>query len=406
VNHLAGLEQSRLTSIADWLVVAVAVSLPWSTSASAVFIALWLIAVLPRLGPALIWHEMKTPAGGLPVVIWGFAAIAMLWADVSWSERLDGLRGFHKLLLIPALLAQFRRSEQAKWAILGFFLSSLVLLILSWMTPYPGFLGRPKADVGVPVKDSIAQSGIFAICAFGLLGQAAEWWRTGQLKLAAGALFAATCFIANIVFVATARATLVIIAVLFVLFAARQFSWKGVLVATLVGGTLGAFAWASSPYLRGRVTHALFELQEAGGGEPTSVGLRLEFWRKSLEFVRTAPVVGHGTGTIGTLFRRAATGDVGASAARTDNPHNQIFAVAIQLGVVGTLLLFSMWIAHLALFRFNGVLAWDGLTIVVANVVGSLFATHLFDFTQGWLYVFGVGVLGGASLSQKLHENR
>ena len=31
--------------------------------------------------------------------------------------------------------------------------------------------------MGVPVKDYVAQSGIFATCALGLLGQAVEWWR-------------------------------------------------------------------------------------------------------------------------------------------------------------------------------------------------------------------------------------
>ena len=36
---------------------------------------------------------------------------------------------------------------------------------------------------------------------------------------------------------------------------------------------------------------------------PTSVGLRLEYWRKSLGFVAEAPLIGHGTGSIRGLFR-------------------------------------------------------------------------------------------------------
>jgi hypothetical protein len=69
-----------------------------------------------RRGLASIWHEVKTAAGGLPVVLWAFATLAMLWADVSWSERLDGLRGFHKLIFISVLFAQLRHSDRAKWA--------------------------------------------------------------------------------------------------------------------------------------------------------------------------------------------------------------------------------------------------------------------------------------------------
>ncbi len=39
--------------------------------------------------------------------------------------------------------------------------------------------------------------------------------------------------------------------------------------------------------------------------------------------------------------------------------------------------------------------AWFGLVVVVQNIIGSLFNSHLFDFTQGWAYVFGVGVAAG-----------
>ena len=33
--------------------------------------------------------------------------------------------------------------------------------------------------------------------------------------------------------------------------------------------------------------------------------------------------------------------------------------------------------------------------VVAQNIVGSLFNSHLFDFTHGWMYVLGVGVCGG-----------
>jgi hypothetical protein len=60
-----------------------------------------------------------------------------------------------------------------------------------------------------------------------------------------------------------------------------------------------------------------------------------------------------------------------------------------------------MWIAHLALFRENTLISCFGLIVVAQNIVSSLFNSHLFDFTQGWIYVFGVGMLGGAVLGGK-----
>jgi len=82
----------------------------------------------------------------------------------------------------------------------------------------------------------------------------------------------------------------------------------------------------------------------------------------------------------------------------TPNPHNQVFAVGIQLGLVGIALLLAVWIAHLALFRSDSFAAWVGLVVAGQNIVGSLFNSHLFDFTQGWAYVIGVGIAGGIVL--------
>jgi hypothetical protein len=85
----------------------------------------------------------------------------------------------------------------------------------------------------------------------------------------------------------------------------------------------------------------------------------------------------------------------------TGNPHSQILGVAVQLGLIGAALLAAMWIAHLALFRDGSLIAWFGLVVVGSNIVSSLFNSHLFDFTQGWLYVFGLGVTGGAVLARR-----
>ena len=387
-----------LGQVADGLVVAVAVSLPWSTSATAILIVLWLLAFFPTFDAAALRRELLSPAGGLPVLLWGAGALGMLWADVSWSERLDGLSGFHKLLLIPLLLAQFRRSAHGRWVVVGFLASSTVLLAVSWaLVLTPGLIWRGKASPGVPVKDYILQSEIFAICAFGLIGKAAELWYARR-RWALGLLVVAAAFIANIGYVATARTTLVVMVALLLLFGLRQFGWKGALGVSLSGATLASAIWVSSPYLRERVSAAVEEVQTYGSSKvDTSVGLRFEYWKRSLALIAEAPVIGHGTGTIPQLFRRDAAPDIDVMLLTT-NPHSQILTVAVQLGALGAGVLIAMWVAHFALFRGDTTAAWFGLVVVTYNVVSSLFNSHLFDFSQGWLYVFGVGLTGGMVL--------
>jgi len=53
------------------------------------------------------------------------------------------------------------------------------------------------------------------------------------------------------------------------------------------------------------------------------------------------------------------------------------------------------------LFRVGGFVAWIGLVVVTQNVVGSLFNSFLFDFTEGWLYVVGLGVAAGMVQQQR-----
>src|SRR5262245_41168627 len=87
--------RERLARIAEGFAVGVAVSLPWSTSATGILIVMWLLAVLPVLDPAAVRREVMTPAGGLPVALWLLAVVGMLWADVSSAERFAGLGSYH-----------------------------------------------------------------------------------------------------------------------------------------------------------------------------------------------------------------------------------------------------------------------------------------------------------------------
>ena len=222
-------------------------------------------------------------------------------------------------------------------------------------------------------------------------------WRRGRRWLAFALLLLSLAFLANVLYVTASRTALVTIPVLLVLFGGLRFGWRTTVAPMLALAVVSAaLLWQTSLTVRQRLTETFDEIRDyEPSGARTSAGERLEFWRKSIIFIADAPVLGHGTGSIREQFRRAVVGDTGPAAAVAANPHNQIFAVAIQLGLVGAALLLAMWGAHLLLFRGSGTWATIGLIVVVQNIIGSLFNSHLFDFMQGWIYVWGVGVLGG-----------
>lgn len=396
-------DRALLARVADWLAVGVAASLPWSVSVSQILTVLWLVALVPTLDIPLVRRTLREPAAALPVALWLLALVGMLWADASWHDRFWGLDGFHKLLVIPLLLAQFRRSERGIYVVYGFFFSCIAMLFASsglrvlwtwWSVTVPGKLP------GLLVRDYIAQSSEFLICAIVLFGLAAERWRANA-KLAAAAVLLALIFLGNIFYVAPGRTALAILPLLLVLFGFRYFGWKGVLAAIVAAGVLAAAAWAASPLLRARMI-ASIEETEAYQTKNTvsSTGIRLELWKKSLAMMADAPIIGHGTGSIPEQFRRRAIGE-GVSGLPSVNPHNQIFAVGIQVGALGIVLLLMMWVAHLGLFCGNGVIAWAGIVMVVQNFASAPVNSHLFDSFHGWLYVFGLGVLGGIALRER-----
>lgn len=395
--RIAGaIDCEKLMRIADGLAVAVAVSLPLSTSATSILVGLWLLALVPTLSWEGVRRVLLSPSGGLPLLLIALGILGMIWADVSLKERWAGLDGFLKLLVIPLLIFQFERSPRGQYVFAGFLAACLFLLIASYVLAAFPVLPKLSPDHGVLVKNYVAQSAEFVLCAAVLAHVASDALRDRRWSIATAAAIVSAAFLFDVFFIATSRTTLVVVAVIVLIYAARRWGWRG-LTATCVVGVIAASAlWLSSSYLRIRVNSVLteidsFETQNAR----TSSGERITFWTKSIGFIREAPLIGHGTGSIPDVFRRAAVGKSDVEATATTNPHNQTFAVGIQLGLVGIAALWAMWAAHL--FAFSGLtwVAWTGSAIVIQMLVGSVFNSYLFDFTEGWVYVFGVGVAAG-----------
>jgi O-antigen ligase len=198
----------------------------------------------------------------------------------------------------------------------------------------------------------------------------------------------------------TAMVTLPVMLAVFALLHLRRRTSLMIFGAMIVAAGL---AWTASPQLRQTADTFVsdYEVYKSTNAK-TSIGLRLEYWRKSLMFFREAPVIGHGTGSTHGLFERAAVGtDDFAAGVVINNPHNQTLNVAVQWGIVGIVALYAMWLVHLLLFRGEGLVAWIGLMVVLQNIFSSLFNSHLFDFHEGWMYVLGVGVAAGMALRAK-----
>ncbi len=385
---------------ADIFAILIAASLPWSTTLVSIFAAALLVSMAPFLDVRGFVQSLKRPICVLPLALFALALAGTLWSDVPWAERLHALGQASKLLLLPVLLYHFERSARGLQVMIAFLASCVLLMLMSFVVAFdPGLALKSGAEYGVPVKNYIDQSQEFALCAVVLAYPAVTLWRANRAWLAALLIAISLCLVANMLFVAVSRTALVTMPIMLAVFALLHLQWRSVVIAACVTAILGGAVWAASPKLRWTAETFVRDYRlYKEHNTPTSIGLRLEFYRKSLRFISEAPFIGHGTGSIRELFEQAAVDQRGAAAEVIANPHNQTLNVAIQWGAIGIVVLYAMWLVHLMLFRGEGLATWIGLMVVVQNIFTSLFNSHIFDFTEGWMYVLGVGIAGGMLL--------
>jgi len=388
----------------DLVAVLLAALLPWSTSGVGIGFVLWLAAVAATLELRPFLRSLQRPIGALPIALVALAALGTLWSDAPWETRLHALGPAAKLLALPFLFYHFERSARGMWVFVAFLASCTLMTVASWIVVIDPSLsmkipGEPTGH-GIFVKNYIAQSQEFVLCTVVLAFPIITLFREGKIRQALLLTAVAANFVVNMVFVVVSRTALVTLPVMLAAFAMAHLKWRTNVMLFAAAIVLGPLAWTVSPQLQATTNRFVRDYRVYKElNQPTSIGLRLEFWEKSLRFFAEAPVIGHGTGSTRGLFEAAATGPaVLAQGQVIGNPHNQTLNVAVQWGTIGVVILYAMWISHFLLFRGEGLAAWIGLMVVLQNVFSSLFNSHLFDFHEGWMYVLGVGIAGGMVL--------
>jgi len=384
----------------DVVAILLALALPWSTSLVSIFGVVLIVTMVPFLDFEAFVVSLKRPICLAPIALFVLALVGTLWSDAAWGARLYAVGPAAKLLVLPALFYHFERSERGTWVFVAFLGSCALMVIASTIVAFdPALALKPHADRGIFVKNYIDQGQEFSLCAVALAYPIANFvgqkrWLSALLLLALMLLF-----LANMVFIVTSRTALVTIPIMLAVFGLVHLRWRANVAIAVAAIVLAAVAWTVSPQLREKV--ATFSSQYQGYEENrgiTSIGERLEFWRKSLHFFVEAPLIGHGSGSTRHLFELASDHSNLSSGQVIGNPHNQTLYVAVQWGALGVVILWAMWLSHLLLFRGEGLANWLGLLVVVQNIFTSMLNSHIFDFHEGWMYVLGVGVAGGMTL--------
>jgi hypothetical protein len=392
--------------VAEWAVTGAVVALPWSTSATIIFAVIGAVSILFGAAPGKFGMVCRSTFCLVPLALFGLALISVLWARTTWGEALHGLGPYIKLVFIPLLVFQFAKSRSPLRPPIAYLISCSVLLLGALLSrEFPGIVEPLGFKYpGLPAKDYISQSHAFVLCAFSLLALVLFRRDGGFDRRSVGALCLAALFVFALLYVQNSRTALLSMVVLACVLGTARFGWRGLAVAFGGAALALSVAWFTSPYLRSRVEHLGWEYgQYEAADQLTSSGARLEFLEKGMTIIGRAPLLGSGSGATRAAFATLAHGE-GASAAVTRNPHNELLLVTIELGVVGLAILLTMWAVHWRAFRASTGVASVGLVVVAQSAFSCLLNSHLHDFTQGWTYVLGVGVLGGLAISKQEDE--
>ena len=399
--------QTRAETCARNCTVALGISIPISAALDNVLLALillsWLAAGNYRKKLASAFHSR--------VVIAAFALFCLLAAGLIYSSGNTGdgpkmLGKYIDLAFVPIFVSLFRdeRVRRRAWLAFAFALAlTLVLSCLAWA----GLIAHNFLVIGdrsnpVVFKQYLTQSVMMAFGAllFAQLARTAQsvWHRYGWWMLAVLAF-------ANVALMLQGRTGQLILVALLLYFAYSVWQRRGVIAATL--GVLAAIGMVSlgTGEVSGRYSQALDEWKNWQPAQAAqtfdSIGMRLEFYRNSLEITREHPLIGTGTGSFSKVY---ADHVAGTAMAPTENPHNEYLNIAIQLGVIGVLVLLYMFYCE---WRYAAMLpeAYErhlARGLVITFAIGCLFNSLLMDHAEGLWFAWTTGLLfAGLTLPQK-----
>ncbi len=354
----------------------------------------------PHFGPeaaktlAAGWADLWTVKAVL--VICAAFGLSLLWTQAPLDEALTIWVKHGKLLEIVLLVCLVRSQFEAKTAMAAFVAGQALLMLTSWLlvlgVPVPWgdqFQGRY-----VVFSSYLDQSIMFSASA------AVFWHLRASTKAPAwfGALLAVAA-LANVLLFLEGRTgyvvALTVIGLITFWALPRRWRLSGVLVVPCAM-VLGL--WLGSTSFQARVLKMLPEGQAyaTASAKESSTGWRLNAWHRSVQAIGQSPWFGHGVGswtpTVKNLEGDAAIKTFGQGNA--SNPHQEYLLWAVELGVVGGLLLLAL-LASIArdASRFATPVKRSTWSVLAALGIACLFNSALYDGLIGDFFVIALGVL-------------
>ncbi|MBU3542196.1 O-antigen ligase family protein [Polynucleobacter sp. MWH-Loch1C5] len=388
--------------LGQWSITACLVSIAVSPPLANLFffIALLPVLVLGQARSNLV-SFFKSQIGKVFLIFIAVLISGLIYGIEEKKMILSELWGWRKILCIPLAASFFMNQIEAQRKLLLTYLLSMGFFsAYSFLTYfYPDLAISKLYGPGIIARNHVTQGMMFAFGTLIGLYLALEKFKVDTKKSILFFLVTiALCL--NVIFIATGRSgyialfiSLLLLMYLMGWFGFKNKSWgKGTLVISIL-----SLIMLISPAANERLKLIHTELQSGiSKDESTSIGLRLTFWRNTIEMLPDQVIFGTGTGGFSKAYKTHLLqkyGNLTQDQTLTVDPHNQYLKLLIEHGIIGLivfLLLLTKLIQNGTKFQLAKLV---GIPILTSVAVTSLFNSHFSTFNEGMLVYLFCGIL-------------
>ncbi|MBT9520599.1 MAG: O-antigen ligase family protein [Dechloromonas sp.] len=344
-----------------------------------------------------LWATWRLPMVKFVLLFYAVMIVGTTYSIAPKDIAVRMAIGWSKLLLLPIALSLFadpRWKSRFLKAFVGVLTVCAVVSFGLWFLEID--LPVASRERGVFLRNHATQGMAFAVGALSAFILAVE---SGAGRLRRLYVSSALLMLANIALVTTGRSGYLVAMVCavgavsgYVFFGQRRLGIRGIVGAVLlVIGVAGILLLA--PASRGRMMQGVQEIQQyEQAKEETSMGIRMVFWKNTIEMIREQPLLGYGTGAFGTAYDHKVAGRTGVAATPAGDPHNQYMKITAENGIFALLVFFGFL---LAAARQRCVAPWRllGLCVLASWCATSFFNSHFSTFNEGNFIYAWLGIM-------------
>jgi O-antigen ligase len=360
----------------------------------------WLIAARnPVAQGALLWSGVLVLSA---VHTWYTTSMLPLAGSFVWA------------CWYPLVLGSLLQTSQWRWrALAAFALAVGLVLLISYGMDMGLIPQRSLAHSEPAMRNTVFKEYTQQGLALLVLGSMALAAAMATLSMPRKIFFSTVALLVliNIVFVLESRTAYLTLIPLLAYWAWRllikdRMSWRSTLIACTLAVAAVATVWFT-PAVRERLVVSVAHEAElyASQRTPTSTGIRLELWRRTLPIIAAAPVFGHGLSQWAPLYRQSIEGLPDFNAFLMGHPHQEMLLILAEQGFAG-LLVYLLLLVALARYtsRLNrparDIYACILLIYVTAGLANGLWA----DFSHRHMFILLLACMPLAETQVSLEE--